>query len=76
MTQYTVLGVYDDSAQCFSHPVEAATPYEAMQKAALEMEGNDELCIIGAIEGRHKLVTPGEDNGLCAFACDLIDLEG
>lgn len=34
---------------------------------------SDDLCIIGAIEGIHNLVTPGEDNDKSAFVTDLRD---
>lgn len=73
MTIYTVIGYYEDSGQSCAMPAEGADAYQAMQNVAKSVEFPDTLCIVGAIEGRHVLITPGRDNGMTAFACDLAE---
>lgn len=70
--KYTVLGVYNDNGQTYSCLCEnAEDAYDAMRMVASGPELSEDLCIIGAIEGDHDLITPGCDNGFSAFIGDL-----
>lgn len=72
MKVYTVIGIYEDNGQTYVCKVEGAVDaYDAMRMAATKPDFADDLCIVGAIEGDHVLITPGEDNGFCAYASDL-----
>lgn len=72
---WTVIGMYEDTGQVYSETVMAEDAYRAMAIVSTDIEEDrDTLCVLGAIQGDHYIVTPGEDNGSAAFAIDLIDL--
>lgn len=73
MEKFTIFGYYDDTGQVFSESIFAADAYAAMRLIAEQSEAPDTLCIIGAVLGEQTIITPGEDNGSSAFACDLIE---
>lgn len=55
MTEYTIVGMYDDKMQIFVTYVKAATPDDAVAQlpAQLECEA-DMLLVVSIFEGRHK----------------------
>lgn len=73
--RFTVLGLYEDTGQIFSHAVAAADIFDAMRKAAAHPAYNDTLVILGALPGEHTLQGPGCDNDKTAYASDLIQQE-
>lgn len=70
MKTFTIIGVWDNG-QVWIEPAKGADAYEAMKAATRNLVEKDELSIVGAIEGEHTLITPGDDNGMAAYACDL-----
>jgi hypothetical protein len=73
MTKYTVFGLWEDNGQTYSEHVEADDQYHAM---GIVGSSNASLTIIGAIEGHHRLLTPGEDNWYAAAGEDMAELVG
>lgn len=73
MALYTVLGLWEDNGQTYSEQVEADDQYQAM---GIVGSSNASLTIIGAIEGHHILLTPGEDNWTAAYGEDMARLIG
>ena len=69
MTSYTVLGIFEDSGQVLCEHITASEPAEAIRKIATICP--HDVQFIGAIEGRHRIVTPCEDSGKTAYAADL-----
>lgn len=68
---YTVIGLYGDG-QTYADHFQAADPHEAMRLAAVALSPDDDLDILGAIEGEHQLTAACEDSGHCADARDLL----
>lgn len=68
MRTFTVLGVYEDSGQTFAGYYPGKDQYEAIANAAKDTGYSSTLIIIGAIPGVKKLLTPGEDNIISAYA--------
>lgn len=73
MKTFTVIGHYYDTGECYSDVVSAETAYKAMQLIAANVD-DDNLAIIGAIEGAHSLITPGDDNAKSAFVSDIREI--
>jgi len=69
---YSVIGYYEDTGQVFLDYIVSDDPYHAM--AAVSKGKPETLCILGATRGSIEVITPGDDNGLAAYAVDLADL--
>lgn len=73
MTTWTVVGYYDGDGNAFAAHAEADDAFEAMAVTASRYEHED-LVIVGAVPGKHQLVTPGDDSGSTAYAVDMAAL--
>ena len=72
-TSWTVVGYYEDTWQAFCTHVEAVDAYAAMGLVGKQSEAADSLLLVGAIQGKHDLWTPGEDNGSVASASEMVE---
>lgn len=71
---FTVLGVWESTGETFAEHVFAIDPHEAMViVAGCRDNPDDDLTIIGAIDGKVHLTAACEDSGKVACALDLID---
>lgn len=75
MSDFTVIGVYEDGSTFEYNVSNVKDAHEAMRVAASEDPEPGELQIIGAIEGLYALVSACEDSFKAAFAIDLIATE-
>lgn len=69
---FTVLGSFDNSNEAYAEHVEASDAWQAMAKVGKTAPGD--LVLIGAIQGKHLLVTPGDDNKVVCYADEMADL--
>ena len=75
MTQYTVIGFYEDTRQRYMQQIEAESPCDAVTAALLLLEdGHDELVIVDVIAGYHTGLLDG-NNLWDAVDCNWEDEE-
>lgn len=70
--EYTIIGVFDDTGEVVNYACVADDAYDAMRKLAELHEGNDNLQILGTIEGRHVITAPGSEGSRAAYANDVL----
>lgn len=75
MKNYTIIALDENSGESVRYVIHAATPYEAMALAAARAAEPSAFVILGAIEGAHTLIRPGDDNNASVYASDLLDCE-
>ena len=75
MGTFTVIGIDDEEWTSWSQVVEATDEYDAMRRAAiierLSSEHDEQIVVVGAIRGKHKLLTPSDENDRLVCSDDL-----
>lgn len=74
MYKYTVIGIYDDTAQVFCEDVKAKDAYAAMGKIArksVKAGTGGYLCILGAFLNPEAFFPASDETGKAGYACDI-----